>query len=358
MPGAARPPPRRAARPRRPHPQRPGAAPRPPVHRTTGINPVATAHQNACGSSSASSRLTHTPFGQRPGREPGRREDRLAPARGGRDHGHRRSRPRGDRRVQAWPGRRRWSPPAARTSPASTRRPWGLSPPDGPRSPLRLPGSALREGRRTGSHDGQRVHVSCPGTDQPGHPRRAPRVLTSWSIMSRSDTPPDPAHPRRDKPSTSGRPDSSLEAPCAAARSCPSAGTSLSPWTTSRMQSCRSSRVTDNSPGSGSLGLRKGGMRSILLEISLSSHSIISPDLSSHDAGLISTGAGRCGEGILPVGYDSSAEVARGAGSTGPVGFLGSPGRAGWCSARDGERAQPGQAVEQKPGPGCVGGQV
>ena len=29
---------------------------------TTGINPAATAHQNACGSSSASSRLTHTPF--------------------------------------------------------------------------------------------------------------------------------------------------------------------------------------------------------------------------------------------------------------------------------------------------------
>jgi hypothetical protein len=29
---------------------------------TTGSNPAATAHQNACGSSSASSRLTHTPF--------------------------------------------------------------------------------------------------------------------------------------------------------------------------------------------------------------------------------------------------------------------------------------------------------
>ena len=33
--------------------------------------------------------------------EPGCREDCLAPPRGGRDHGHRRRRPRGDRQVQA-----------------------------------------------------------------------------------------------------------------------------------------------------------------------------------------------------------------------------------------------------------------
>ena len=39
-----------------------------------------------------------------PGPQPRRREDRLAPARGGRDHGHRRTRRRGDRRVQAGPG--------------------------------------------------------------------------------------------------------------------------------------------------------------------------------------------------------------------------------------------------------------
>ena len=47
------------------------------------------------------------------------------------------------------------------------------------RSPLtlRLPGSALREGPRTGSHDGQRVHVSCPGTDQPATSApRSPRA--------------------------------------------------------------------------------------------------------------------------------------------------------------------------------------
>ena len=60
-------------------------------------------------------------------------------------------------------------------------------------------------------------------------------------------------------------------------------------------------------------------------------------DLSSHGAGLIDTGAGRCGEGILPVGYDSSAEVARGRR------FHGS-GRGSWVR-RDGRGGvQPGTA--------------
>jgi hypothetical protein len=73
---------------------------------------------------------------------------------------------------------------------------------------------------------------------------------------------------------------------------------------------------------------------------------------------LIDTGAGQCGEGILPVGYDSSAEVARRAPVHGSGRGPGLSGRAGWCSTGGGERTEPVEAVDGEAGPGCVGGQA
>jgi hypothetical protein len=142
-------------------------------------------------------------------------------------------------------------------------------------------------------------------------------------------------------------------------------------------------RVSEPNRGAGAMllrPLRDGHIRSITIRLigrpagngeayverAASDHTLAravaiatSPDLSSPGAGLVDTGARRCGGGILRPGYDSSAEVAReGAGPRVRVGVSGSSGRLGCCSAGDGERAEPVEAVEDEAGPGCVGGQV
>jgi hypothetical protein len=80
----------------------------------------------------------------------------------------------------------------------------------------------------------------------------------------------------------------------------------------------------------------------------------VSPDLSS----LVRSDRHRSGPAlqavILPGGDDSSPEVARGAGSTGPVGVMGSQGQGAWVSAGGGERAQAGDAVDDETGPAAA----